>query len=405
MRSRRPLPPGGDSKGRAALWCETSTCHLSAISYKFTMSTYDFIVVGGGIAGSILTWELLQHKVRVLLIDDTTKPKASQVAAGLITPITGRRLSKSWSLEQSLPYAINFYNTLETQLPSQNLPPSTPKIKLFHPRSFVRILQNQNEVEIIEKRLRDPEYQPYLHSSITQPNTWNPNIHSPYGTIEFKHTGYLDIPTLLQSLHNLFQSKNCLLNTWININDIKIEKNICTWNNLQTPHIILCEGSLGKFNTRFTQKPILDPVKGEILTLEGQLPTPLNNYILNYGNWALPIPELNIVKIGATFDREDVDNLTPSQTVQSSLLNNFQKIFTHIPHFKIKQHLVGQRACTRDNLPLLGTFPHDPTITIFNGLGAKASLYAPYWAHHLTQHLIHNTSIDKAIHIERLLKW
>ena len=55
-----------------------------------------FIVVGQGIAGSCLALELADRGARVEIVDDGWESAACLVAAGVINPITGKRLVKSW---------------------------------------------------------------------------------------------------------------------------------------------------------------------------------------------------------------------------------------------------------------------------------------------------------------------
>ncbi len=55
---------------------------------------FDFLIVGQGLAGSLLAWELMQRGAKVLIVDNGM-PNASQVAAGLINPITGMRFAKT----------------------------------------------------------------------------------------------------------------------------------------------------------------------------------------------------------------------------------------------------------------------------------------------------------------------
>ena len=53
----------------------------------------DFLIVGQGLAGSLLAQELLRRGRSVHVVDDRWKSSSSQVAAGLMTPLTGRRFT------------------------------------------------------------------------------------------------------------------------------------------------------------------------------------------------------------------------------------------------------------------------------------------------------------------------
>lgn len=56
----------------------------------------DYIIVGQGLAGSLIALNLLRRGKSVRVIDDGHKHAASKVAAGLINPITGRRHVLTW---------------------------------------------------------------------------------------------------------------------------------------------------------------------------------------------------------------------------------------------------------------------------------------------------------------------
>ena len=72
----------------------------------------DFLIVGQGLAGSLLAWELMQRGSKVLIVD-SGMPNASQVAAGLINPITGMRFVKTTDVDVLLPTAKAHYSNLE----------------------------------------------------------------------------------------------------------------------------------------------------------------------------------------------------------------------------------------------------------------------------------------------------
>ena len=63
----------------------------------------DFLIIGQGLAGTVLAWNLIQRGRSVIVLDREDESTSSKVAAGLINPITGRYLTKSWRADETLP--------------------------------------------------------------------------------------------------------------------------------------------------------------------------------------------------------------------------------------------------------------------------------------------------------------
>ena len=76
------------------------------------MVEVDALIIGQGLAGSLLAWELRQHGQSILVLDVGTD-NASSVAAGIINPVTGLRLAMQTHVETLLPAAQNFYSALK----------------------------------------------------------------------------------------------------------------------------------------------------------------------------------------------------------------------------------------------------------------------------------------------------
>src|SRR5436190_10359952 len=74
---------------------------------------YDFLIVGQGIAGSLLTWSLANNGKNVFVIDQYNSSSASNIAPGIIHPITGRRIVKTWLADTLIPFAQNVYEEIE----------------------------------------------------------------------------------------------------------------------------------------------------------------------------------------------------------------------------------------------------------------------------------------------------
>jgi 2-polyprenyl-6-methoxyphenol hydroxylase-like FAD-dependent oxidoreductase len=66
----------------------------------------DFIIVGQGAAGTFLSWYLLKEGFDIIVIDQVDKKAASYTAAGMINPVTGRRIVKSWMIDEIMPFAF-----------------------------------------------------------------------------------------------------------------------------------------------------------------------------------------------------------------------------------------------------------------------------------------------------------
>ena len=57
---------------------------------------YDFIIVGQGITGSVLSWRLIEKNFNFLVINNSNKKSSSKSALGLYNPITGKNFVETW---------------------------------------------------------------------------------------------------------------------------------------------------------------------------------------------------------------------------------------------------------------------------------------------------------------------
>ena len=76
----------------------------------------DILIVGQGLAGTMLGWELERAGISFVIADSGHASAATSAAAGIINPITGRRLVKSWRIETLLPEARAVYHDFEAEL-------------------------------------------------------------------------------------------------------------------------------------------------------------------------------------------------------------------------------------------------------------------------------------------------
>src|SRR6185295_10715151 len=72
----------------------------------------DVLIVGQGICGTFLSWYLEQAGLSFVVIDEEQTHTASRAAAGLINPVTGRRIVKTWMIDELLDFAKKAYGEM-----------------------------------------------------------------------------------------------------------------------------------------------------------------------------------------------------------------------------------------------------------------------------------------------------
>jgi glycine/D-amino acid oxidase-like deaminating enzyme len=343
----------------------------------------DYLIIGQGLAGSILAWELIQRGCKVIIIDNGQE-NASQVAAGLINPITGMRFVKSADVDTLLPAAKHRYSQLADFFQQA----------FYIEKPMLRIFRSNSELMNAGKRLTNPDYQAYLGDIQSPGNSIN-HLATPLGFLEQKQTGYLLTRPLLSCLKTYFIATDSYRQADFDYRDIQLKPSL-RWQDISPRQIIFCEGYQATQNPWFSWLPF-QPVKGEILTLEHQ--TKLLDKILNYGNWLIPLNARQI-RIGASFDRENL-NTQATEQGKSDLLNALNQISPDLTHLTLINHQANVRPCTLDKNPFIGWHPTHNQITIFNGFGAKGSLQIPWHSQHFADALLNGIPLLHSCNIHR----
>ena len=346
----------------------------------------DYLIIGQGLAGSLLAWELIQRGCSVVVVDNGNE-NASQIAAGLINPITGMRFVKSSDLEILLPAAKKIYSNLSEVFGQQ----------FFIEMPMVRIFSGVNDLSNAEKRLNNPDYTEYIDKLQIQDLTLG-DIATPYGFLEQKQTGYLLTRPLLNCLKAFLISQNYYRKAEIDYQDIEFEPTL-RWQDICPGKIIFSEGHRAIQNPWFSWLPF-QPVKGEILTLEHQSDLP--DKILNYGNWLIPV-NTKQARIGATFDRDNLNTFITDKG-KEELINAISKFSPGLAHSTVIDHQSNIRPCTLDRHPCLGEHPKLKQLSRFNGFGAKGSLQIPWYAGHFSDTLLNNSQLIPSCNIGRHFK-
>ncbi|MEQ1558120.1 MAG: FAD-binding oxidoreductase [Methyloglobulus sp.] len=343
----------------------------------------DFLIVGQGLAGSLLAWELLRRDCKVVVVDNG-KDNASLIAAGIINPITGKRFVKTAEADTLLPTAQLFYDQLAAFF----------KKVFYCKKPMLRIFGNHSELNHCLLRQQQVEYLPYL-GQVNMSNSAIVGFPTRFGVMEQKQTGHLLTIPLLEQLKKFFMGMNCYRQSVVDYQSVELGATL-RWQDITAKKLIFCEGYYGSQNPWFSGLPFR-LAKGEILTFAHTLALP--DAMLNYGNWLLPVNS-HTIRMGATFDREFIDTL-PSEGGKDILLRNLELSGSELAQATVINHHAGVRPCTLDKYPFLGTHPQDSRIAIFNGFGAKGSLQIPWYCQRFADYLLNQIPLPSACDIQR----
>jgi glycine/D-amino acid oxidase-like deaminating enzyme len=342
----------------------------------------DFLIIGQGLAGSMLAFQLIARGQRVMVIDNDYHGSASQVAAGIVNPITGHRLNLTDGFVDFYSTASAFYQTLERTL----------KISLIKQVEQVRLLKNPGQASYFAKRLEQDAYADFLETNTASTLF----THAEFGSAKIKQTSIVDTSRLLKATRQWLLEQNSYLDTCLDYRKLSFTDEGVSYQDLCASRVIFCEGYQAINNPWLKDLPF-KLAKGEILTLEKAQQNSLrSSKMLSWGNWLIPYHE-NTTKLGSNYAWNDTD-LTPSEAVREKLLDSLEGQTGLKP--TVLNHQVGIRPTTIDRHPFVGAISKQAGAYCFNGFGSKGCLTIPAHTELLCDHLLNQVSLT-----EELTKW
>jgi len=345
----------------------------------------DFLIVGQGLAGSLLAWRLIQHNQCVVIVDHYNGSSSSLSAAGLVNPITGKRFRKDPSFETLLVSAKDQYQEFEDFF----------KTPFFFKKSLLRILISKQESTFWQKRETESDYNQYLEGNFDN-QAASYDLCAPLGGYHQNFCGYLDTIRLLEKLKSFFSETKRFNKINFSHSKLVVKHQGFDWYGYNINKIIFCEGYSAINNPFFSWLPF-QPSKGEILTLKMDQPIPTE--IISRGKWLLPIGN-GLCKVGSTYQR-NLLNEKPSESAKIELLHSVKQMFHKPIVFKVHDHNAGIRPNTMDKKPFIGVHPRNPVISIFNGFGSKGVLTIPWYAEQFVDFLLQGTPLPADVDISR----
>ena len=340
--------------------------------------TDDVLILGDGIAGAVLAETLRRRGLKVHVFDVPRTGQASIVAAGVVNPLVFRRDVPSWRALELLPIAQAFYTGLEQRHARS----------FWHPVHLVKLFPTPKEAEHWQRAMRDPGTAPFI-AQPPQPEVEAAPVHAPHGHGTVTKAAWLDVFAMVEAQRAVLMKEGAFSAVQVVEADLSVGKDHVRIGERKARWLVRCEGS-------FAEVRGLVPVKGEGLTV--RIPGLRLTRMVHRGVFLLPTPALgaDVHRVGATFKWDDVWG-GPTAEARNWLLGKIAGI-TPLP-VEVLDHWSGVRPASRDRRPILGIT--GPRQAVFNGLGSRGVLLAPWSAAHLADHLFAGAALDPEVELDR----
>lgn len=357
-------------------------------------SPIDVIILGQGLAGTTLAWSLRRLGARIIVVDRSEPITSSKIAAGLITPITGTKMIRSWRQPELWPVAETFYRSIEAE---------THTTLLSHP-VMVRFFGDDQERVQFERRTSAGQYRGLTiknYASDHEEGIRKQGISSAVGGFEMSPAGRLDVRAYLATSRTQFEAADEFLEADVDVSrEIELVGDHVSIPrfNITANHLVFCQG-YEPGNHPWFGAVELKPAKGEILTV--RIPGLKESRVVHAGIWVAPLGG-DLYRVGATYDWRHMDQ-RPTEDARHELEQQLDRL-VQMP-FEVVDHLAAVRPIHKNQYPVMGRHPMIPALSYFNGLGSKGSLQAPFFARQYAAHLINGTPLDPDVDLSRRTKF
>jgi glycine/D-amino acid oxidase-like deaminating enzyme len=345
----------------------------------------DVLIVGQGICGTFLSWWLEQKGLSFIVLDEERPHTASRTAAGLINPVTGRRIVKTWMIDELLSFAEKAYAGIGKAL----------QMECLRPVSVIDLFPTpQMRLAFLDRFAEDPQF---LQLPVNE-HDWDLHFHYELGYGMISPCYLADLPSLLPAARQRLLQQGTLREERFEQQALRLQHDGIQYNDISARMIIFCDGIESFSRLWFTRLPFA-PNKGEALIID--VPDlPSAGTVFKKGISLAPWKD-GLYWVGSSYEWSFTDP-GPTETFRDRTEMNLRSWLKH--PFHVVDHIASVRPATLERRPFVGFHPLHPRVGILNGMGTKGCSLAPYFAHQLVEHLAEGSAIRPDADIKRFVK-
>lgn len=379
----------------------------------------ELVIVGQGLCGTFLSLELERAGISHIVIDEQRPFSASRAAAGLINPVTGRRIVTTWMIDELLPFAADAYGRLRGLLGSSFFEPAT--VTDFFPTAQMR-LAFLRRLEEDGAYLRLPE----------DDHAWDSVFYSELGYGVIDPCWLVDVPGLLDAARQRMVARGILREERFEVGELVVGgaplpmgtaavdaagagasmkpvpsrgagPGPVRWREIEAERIVFCDGVESFSSPYFSRLPFA-PNKGEVLIVEidglADAARAGGGTVFKRGLSIVPWRE-GLYWVGSSYEWS-FEHGEPTEGFRlrtEAALREWLKL-----PFRTVEHLAAVRPATLERRPFVGFHPLYPAVGILNGMGTKGCSLAPYFARQLVRLIAAGEAILPEADVRRFSK-
>ena len=332
---------------------------------------WDVLIIGQGIAGTLLSFLLMEQGKKVLILDEMNVNSCSRIATALLNPVTGKRLRIDDAYSFAKGPAEQIYQRLSVWL-------NTP-ILSYHPtiRLFADIEQ-QNDWMV---KMQDDLYSSFFQSKKPE---WDihPSILAPHGACHQNPISRVLSHTLLFQFRQKGLQEGFIQEKKIDFSALQIDSSGVQYEEHSALKIVFCTGWTREQIPYFPDLTF-QPALGQLLYIEAtEIP---EDTIIMGPAVITPTGQPHQFAVGSIYDWKTT-TAHPTPENRDILIKQLQK--TICCPYAITGEAAAVRPTTPSRLPILLRHAGGLPAFCFNGLGTKGYSWGPAYAEQCTKEWI-----------------
>jgi len=320
----------------------------------------EFLILGQGFSACAMAFELEKFNKSYMIIDDPESDSSSKNAVGLVNPVTGRRMAKTWNWDEINPIATEFYKrTFEIIFGKKGT--------FLIPKPIYKALFSIEETNFLTLKSAGIGYENLLETFLIKQKPFPAIFKDVKSWTEIKTGGRLDPGFYLEACTSFFVKNEKIRFETFNKDELIKTPNGWRYKDLSINNVVSCLG----LNCPWIGKEFW-PNKGQVYEVEG-FPQ-WGDEVLKTDIFVVPLKNGNHL-IGSTYEREFEHNF-PDEAGWKSITKDISP--KYLERIKIINSWAGFRPTNAERRPFIDKL--EENLFAINGLGTKGVSLAPYAA-------------------------